>query len=279
MHPALHYLLATEAVVRQRDHPRLTSALIRARRAGELVSPLPGVFVPAQASAETWLRAVSAWSAPRGVIHRESAASLWLPQLRSPVVRLAHPTLRSRGAVQVTRRLIPPEWTRIVAETRLATPGYAAVELAGIDEGRALCEALRQRLVRSDELAAILESLAGTPDQAARKKAVRDAMRSPWSFGELQLHKILIRAGIQDWVANDPVRCAGIIVIPDVRFLHVKLVIEFDGRNIHEQRFIADRERQNLLEAAGFRVIRFGWEHLDRADYIVATVRAALRAT
>lgn len=204
---------------------------------------------------------------------------MWLPQLQSTVIRLAHPTLRSRGAVQVTRRLIPPEFVTVVAGTRFATPGYAAVELAGIDEGRALCEALRQGLVRTDELPAILRSLAGTPDQPARRAVVHDAMRSPWSFGELQLHKILTHAGIRGWVANQPLRCAGIIVIPDVRFLHVRLVIEFDGRSIHEQRFIADRERQNLLEAAGFRVIRFGWEHLDRSDYIVTTVLAALRAT
>jgi very-short-patch-repair endonuclease len=279
MHPLLQQLLTTEGVVRQRDHPQLVNALVHARRRGELVSPLPGVFVPPQASTAIWLRAVSTWGAPWGVIHRESAASLWLPELRSTAVWLAHPTLRSRGTVQVTRRVIPPEWVTVVAGTRFAKPGYAAVELAGRDEGRALCEALRQNLVGSDELPAILESLAGTPHQPARRAVVLDAMRNPWSFGELQLHKILISAGIHGWVANRPLRCGGATVIPDIRFLHVKLVIEFDGRSVHQQRFIADRERQNRLEAAGFRVIRFGWEHLDHPDYIVATVRTALLAT
>lgn len=279
MHPALQHLLATDGVIRQRDHPRLASALARARRAGDLVSPLPGVFVPSPVTAASWLHAASAWSTPAGAIHRETAASLWLPELRSPAIRLAHPTLRSRGRVQVTRHAVPPEWVTIVGGARFVTPAYAAVELAGTDEGRALCEALRQRLARTDELPAILRSLDRSPNQAARRPIVRDAMRNPWSFGELQLHKVLSEAGIHGWVANRPVRCAGTSVIPDIRFLHVKLVIEFDGRSIHEQRFIADRERQNLLEAAGFRVIRFGWEHLGRPDYIAATVRAALRAT
>lgn len=279
MHPSLQQLLATDGVIRQRDHPRLASALSRARASGELTSPLPGVFVPAQAGATSLLQAASAWSTPGGVIHRESAASLWLPDLRDPAVWLAHPTLRSRGGVHVTRRTIAAEWVAVIGGARFATPGYAAVELASEDAGRALCEALRQRLVRTDELPTVLASLAGTRDQAARRVVVHDAMRNPWSFGELQLHKVLSRAGISGWVANRPIRCAGVTVIPDIRFLNVKLVIEFDGRGVHEQRFIADRERQNLLEAAGFRVIRFGWEHLDRADYIVTTVRAALRAT
>jgi very-short-patch-repair endonuclease len=273
----LNHLISSDGFIARRDHPKLAHALTRAKQSGELIVPLPGFFLPPGAPPSAWLRAVSAWAAPLGVIHAGSAASPWLPE-HCCTIHLAHPTLRSRAGVTVTKRLIPREFVTTVAGIRLVTPGYAAVELAGIDDGRALCEALRQNLVRTKDLPALLDSLAGTAHQRARRTAVQGALRNPWSFAELRLHRILLTAGITGWVANQQIRCGGTAVIPDVRFLAAKLVIEFDGRNSHEHRFLADRERQNRLEAAGFRVIRFGWEHLDQPEYIVATVKMALRS-
>ncbi len=274
MHPPLEQLISRDGFVTRRNHPKLTNALKKAKQAGELINPLPGVFLLPQPPQATWLRAVSAWAAPLGVIHSDSAA-IW--QEPPTATHVAHPTLRTRAGVIVTKRQIPREFITTLRGARLATPAYAAVELAGTDGGRALCEALRLNLVRTNELPAALNSLSGTPHQRARREVVTAAMRNPWSFAELRLHQILVAAGITGWVANQPINCQG-TVIPDVRFLAVKLIIEFDGRSSHEQRFLADRERQNRLEAAGFRVIRFGWEHLDQPDYVAITVRQALRS-
>jgi hypothetical protein len=148
VHPRIEAILAEQGVVTVAEYPRLESSLRRLTRERVLDNPLPGVFAPSgdQSSPLAWLRAVTAWSAPDGVLHGRSAASLWLPELAGPVAFVAHPTLRARGRVVVSRHLVPPEFVRATAGLRVASPAYAAVELAGVDDGRALCDALRLRL-------------------------------------------------------------------------------------------------------------------------------------
>jgi hypothetical protein len=162
----------------------------------------------------------------------------------------------------------------------VASPAYAAVEVAGVDDGRALCEALRLRLVDQAAIAEALGAFTGTPRNALRRHAVAACALSPWSYAELRLHRILLGAGITGWVANARLVIEGVPLYPDVRFRARLLVLEFDGRASHgsPEQFLADRERWNLLEAAGYHVLRFGWEHLDQPDYVATMVRRAFRA-
>ena len=271
-------ILDDKGVVTCADHPRLKSALVRLRVAGVLDSPFPGVFVLAHDHSETtWLRAVCAWSAPHGVLHAETAARLWL-LASSTVTAVAHPTLKPHGRVTVTRRAVPPQFVRTAEGVRFASPAYAAVELAARDDGRAICEALRRRLVTTAELDEALAALAGTDRQAVRRCVVKACLSNPWSYGELRLHRILRAAGITGWVANARLRLGEVLVQPDVLFPDRRLVVEFDGRAVHGDagQFLKDRERQNLLVSHGYRVLRFGWEHLDDPEYVVSVVRQAL---
>ena len=281
MHPAIEAELADHGVITVAAHPRLRSALSRLTTAGVLANPLPGVYLAADdRSRLTWLRATSAWSSPLGVLHGRSAAALWLPSLDGPIAFLAHPWLRSRRGIVVSRRLVPPEFTHTRSGIRFASPAYAAVELAAIDDGRAICECLRRKLADQDALERALRALGGADGQPARRKVVKACAGKPWSYAELRLHRILLDAGITGWVANRPLTVLGTVVWPDVRFLRSRLILEFDGRETHGRpdQFLGDRERQNLIEAADYRVLRFGWEHLDQPDYIARIVRAALRA-
>ncbi|MBI4900060.1 MAG: DUF559 domain-containing protein [Actinobacteria bacterium] len=150
------------------------------------------------------------------------------------------------------------------------------MELAAHDDGRAICEGLRRGLVTAVELEEALAALAGTEGQAARRCVVRDCLANPWSYGELRLHRILRTAGIRGWVANGNLRLHGELFHPDVLFSRQRVVVEFDGRAVHDGRFLQDRERQNMLVSHGYLVIRFGWEHLDDPAYVVAVVRRAL---
>lgn len=281
MHPTIDARLAAHGVITNRAHPELKSTLNRLVSAGVLTSPLPGTFLSADDQTRLgWLRAVCAWAGPRGVLHGRSAAGLWLPSLDGPVAFLAHPTVRSRRGVVVTRRVVPSEFVDERAGIRFANPGYAAVELAARDDGRAICECLRRGLADADTLNLALSALRRTDGQEARRRIVGDCMTNPWSYAELRLHRILIAGGISGWVANRPLEVAGSRVWPDVRFRRTRLVLEFDGRDVHAVRsqFLSDRERQNALGAAGYRVLRFGWEHLDQPEYVVGVVRRALRA-
>ncbi|MGV8909681.1 MAG: endonuclease domain-containing protein [Propionicimonas sp.] len=281
MNSTIERILAENGAITTAANPRLKSALLRLKRDGVLANPLPGVFtVRGENSALGWLRAVSAWSDPAGVLHDRSAASIWLPDLAGTVALLAHPSLRSRRGVVVCRRRIPPEFVLVSGGIRVASPAYAAVELAATDDGRAICEALRLRRAGRAGLTDALAGLAGTPGNQRRQKVVAACAHNPWSYAELRLHRILVDAGITGWVGNRPLVVGGLTVFPDVRFLAKRLILEFDGRTTHlaGSSFLSDRERQNTLEAAGYHVLRFGWEHLDQPDYVVPLVRTAFRA-
>lgn len=273
-------ILAEHGYLAVADHPRLRPTLSRLKLAGELVAPLPGIYLPPAYSNLDWLRAVSAWAGPIGALHGRSAASLWAPEFASPTVLVAHPGLASRRGVVVSRRVVPPEFVRVRGGVRFASPAYAAVELAADDDGRAICEALRLRLVDHNALTFALSAQAGSPGQCTRRKVVTACAGNPWSYAELRLQRILARAGIGDWVANRPIVLDGRELLPDIRFRHRMLIVEFDGRETHDgpSRFLADRERLNLFEAHGYHILRFGWEHLDQPDYVIAAVRAALRS-
>jgi very-short-patch-repair endonuclease len=275
--PTIACILADHGVITSTEHPRLRSAMARLKRAGVLDNPLPGTFVlAADASERAWLRAVCAWSAPLGVLHTTTAASLWLPSLAGQTAVLSHPTLKSRRHINVTRRGVPGNFVRMADGLRFATPAYAAVELAATDDGRAVCEALRRRLANPAELR---EAMNGSVGQAVRRCVVEACLTNPWSYAELRLHRILREAGITGWVANRRLRLSGVVVHPDVLFPGARVVIEFDGRAVHDDpaQFLKDRERQNVLVAHGYVVLRFGWEHLDQPEYIVSMVRHALR--
>ncbi|MFT4109063.1 hypothetical protein [Propionicimonas sp.] len=272
-------LLAGQGHIAVSEHPRLRWSLSQLKASGELLTPLPGIYLSPGFTTTDWLKAVSTWSSPHGVLHAGSAASIWLPELTSPVAQLAHPSLRSRRNVEVTRRRIPPGFVMELPGLRLAAPAYAAAELAATDDGRAACEAIRLRLADSDNLLIALVALQGTVGQEARRKAVLACRTNPWSYAELRLHRILIGAGITDWVANRPLRLGDRLLWPDVRFRRRRLILEFDGRTVHNQpsQFLIDRGHWNLFEAFGYHMLHFGWEHLDEPAELVGIVRQAYR--
>lgn len=65
----------------------------------------------------------------------------------------------------------------------------------------------------------------------------------------------------------------------DLSYPEAKLVIEGDSRQWHgdEHTFHADRERDNLAQLAGWRILRFTWRDITkRPDYVVSSIRRAL---
>jgi hypothetical protein len=107
-------------------------------------------------------------------------------------------------------------------------------------------------------------------------KLLRAAALGARSAAERLAARLLQRAGIWGWLANEPIADRwGTICVGDIVFPRPMLLIELEGRA--EEPVHRDRERLNRLVAAGWTALRFTWFDLtNRPDYVVATIRAML---
>jgi len=71
----------------------------------------------------------------------------------------------------------------------------------------------------------------------------------------------------------------GRAIEPDLLWRERRVVIELDGATWHDERLARedDAERQALLEAHGYRVLRISWRQLvDHPRQTIARIRSAL---
>lgn len=111
------------------------------------------------------------------------------------------------------------------------------------------------------------------------RRFLANAKAGIMSPAEALLHKILTHAGLTGWQADVTIRCGKqILARVDVLFSAQRVVVEVDGRRFHGQdRFQADRTRDNLLQSAGYTVLRFTWEDLTmRPHEVVNRIRQTL---
>lgn len=103
-----------------------------------------------------------------------------------------------------------------------------------------------------------------------RRRILQESRDLPWSAAERRVHRILRDAGVTGWKANHAVRVGGEVFCLDVAFPQTKLALEIDGFEYHMSRsaFEIDRERQNLLVCAGWRVLRVTWAMLDNKLWV-----------
>ncbi|HUF83315.1 MAG TPA: DUF559 domain-containing protein, partial [Acidimicrobiia bacterium] len=105
----------------------------------------------------------------------------------------------------------------------------------------------------------------------------------PESVLETRFQQVLRSAGLPLPIGQHEVRAAGrVLARIDFAYPGIRLAIELDGQAYHygaraERR---DRDRENDLVALQWRVLRFDWKDVtERQEYVIATVRDALRAT
>lgn len=274
-------LAASDGVLRLRSHRASTRTIQRAAQRGIVVAVLPGVFVRAADAGDPLvrIRAACAWSSG-GVVHGRTALEVHLGRpVTLPIQLCADYAGRAVRWLTVGYSRIPASEQLWYRGVRIATLAYAAVEVSPVDGGDAIFEALRRRLITTDDLERVLPCFAGSPGNRRRALLVKRAMRNPWSVAEATLHELLEQGGIAGWVANAPMVIAGQLVFPDMWFSEQRLVVEFDGEEYHvgHARYESDRRRLNLFAAAGIRVLRFTWEALTQhPEAVVATVKAAL---
>ena len=278
---------SNNGVLRRRDHPASRGTVAALLRSGAIVRIMPGVFIDADRIRDRRTRYAAALAAsPGSVLWGEQAAAAHSRTLDATEfsedehVLLAHEQARrATHGIRWVRRRIPGELRTRIGGLRCPSAGYLAVEASSRDEGALIERFLRDRLIKPGELAAVLAALSGSAGQAVRRRIVRISADNPWSGGERALHQLLHGAGLHGWEANPVLMIDGRSYYPDLLFRAQRLVVEFDGYEIHSRPdvFEADRARQNALVEAGYLVLRYTWKQLSgQPDAVVRQLRAVL---
>ncbi|MHA6617501.1 hypothetical protein [Pseudonocardia sp. DLS-67] len=242
----------------------------------------------AQLSLETWSRAAHELVAPSGVVAGYSAAELHgascapegapaevllLDGYRRRAVRMLVVHLDNVENHEIT------EWDGV----RLTTPERTATDLAR------WAPTLTEAVVAVDALsstcgfdpAKIMELVVSGRRGAARvPRVVELADRRSQSPMESRIRLAIVLARLPPPVPQHPVVLAGREFALDLAYPEVGLAIEYNGADhLRPDRALRDLEREQLLVAAGWRIIRF--DAVTAMYYprtIAARVRQELRA-
>jgi very-short-patch-repair endonuclease len=251
--------------------PRMTSAAPS--------HPITAALARAWAAQLLWPDAISAF---------RTAAVLW--QFPVPDDGVAHVIgargRRARGARVHAVEVAPGDITSGPRGLRVTTRRRTLLDcLAGLAFDEALdlyAWATSRRLLARDDVIAGLAARAGRPGAGQLRRLLEVTATGAVSGGEYRLHTLMSAARIAGWRAGVRIEDAeGVIGVVDVLFEAAKLVVEVDGERAHSGRaaFVRDRNRQNRLVNAGYRVLRFTWWDLtERPEGVIRAIRRSLAA-
>jgi very-short-patch-repair endonuclease len=252
-----------DAGVKQRviAHRLRTGALHRLHR---------GVYTVGYRSTSPLTHAMAAVLAcgPQAVLSHRSAAWLWEIDVtwRGPTeVTTTARSARDRDGVTVHRsRTLTQRHVTVRRGIPVTTVARTLVDLADVLDDRSLARALNEaqlkRLVRLDELAALLPQLKGRHAAKRLRPFVQRPDAPTRSVLEDAFLNLVERHALPRPEVNQ--RLAGYEV--DMLWRKQRLVAELDGRRYHEhaRAFEHDRDKDATLLAAGYRVVRVTWRRL-----------------
>jgi very-short-patch-repair endonuclease len=186
------------------------------------------------------------------------------------------PTVRVARTRRSQRDVVTRSGVRLTAVRRTVVDLLVDASLVtAVAAADAACHADAFLLPRLDEDLRFLRR-PGVRRARHRLALVEPSTESPL---ETLLRLLLVTAGLPRPRAQVTVTEAGQFLARVDFLLPGRLVVETDGRQHHESwaAGIADRQRQNRLVAAGYRVLRSTWHDVTtRPAEVVAELRAAL---
>jgi hypothetical protein len=104
---------------------------------------------------------------------------------------------------------------------------------------------------------------------------------SPWTREELERRFLFLcrSFGLPTPLVNASIAVGDHTFVPDFLWPAARLIAETDGFETHGTRaaFESDRRRDQLLDAAGYRTLRFTWRQIrDEPDRVAHTLRGRL---
>lgn len=277
--------------LRARLGPR---AAARAVRDGDWQRVLRGAYVSPPGEVDLAVRCLAAQRLLPKTAYVADRCLLWLHGVDVlPPGPATMEVVVPRGAVVPKRSGIRAREAALPTGDRVTFGGVPCLRL-----GRAAADLLRRlplaeavvvadavqhaRLLTADALCRELPSHAGLRGVRQAWRALALSTPLAESPPESRLRLRLVFAGL-DPVPQYDVRSADgrWLARVDLAFPHQRVVVEYDGRQVHDRAdvFARDRQRQNELVRAGWLVLRYTADDLRRRpDAVVAEVRAAVLA-
>ena len=226
---------------------------------------------------------------PDAVLSHRSAGQLWglVPRsaIRPEVTRPGF--VRGRPGIVVHRSAIPGDERTVVDGIPVTTVPRAMLDLAALLSERQLEQAWNEMEVRrlTDRLSVpdLLERHPGR--RGAANLSALIASKAPGGVTRNDLEEGFVALVDAHHLPrprlNAPLWLRGRFYEIDCLWERQRLALELDGRDVHrtDQAFEADRQRDRVLMAEGWRTGRVTWRQLhDEPAAIAADLRAALGA-
>jgi len=205
-------------------------------------------------------------------ISHRTAGALWGLRRWSGAIEVTSPRrLRNRDGLRFHQRPLPGDEIRVVRGIPVTCVPRTLLDLAGVLDAEALERAYEQALVLelTDELplGAILDRYPHSKG-IARLRALTADPGITRSELERRFRDLVREEGLPRPETNVVVE--GFEV--DCTWREERVIVELDGRSIHLNpiAFERDRERDRILQAAGWRVVRITWRQVTESPRKVA---------
>lgn len=270
-----------------------SSAVDRRVYSGEWLRLLPGTYALRGSPASFMRRATAAylWAGEGALLSHDSSGVLFnLDGVSQQQIIVSSPRRLCSPRVVVHRRATEGLRSKSIGLVRVTSIEQTLLDLGGTLGGErlelAVDSALRRGLTRFDRLSRHLEAfggpgVAGSTDLAQLLKMREPCPRPTDSILEVELLKLARKYDLPNPVAQYLVVLRdGLTVHIDFAYPDQMLAIEVDSVRWHSgvRAIKWDNERQNLLVALGWRVLRFEWNDIVKRPAVVAAqILAALR--
>lgn len=206
----------------------------------------------------------------------------WRPRSIDVIVRRGGG--RRRAGIRARYTHVDPRdvWRRdnILVTSPARTTLDLAAELTGKQLRRMVRQAFADGIVSVRQLTDILDRSPRHRGARSLRALLADGYVPTRSELEDRALDLLAEAGIDRPAVNPRLVIAGRRIHPDLLWRDRDVIVELDGAAWHDDPLARadDADRQAILEAAGYRVVRVSWRQLvEHPRQTIARIRAALR--
>jgi predicted transcriptional regulator of viral defense system len=232
-----------------------------------------------------WMAAVLAAGPGAVLSHRDAGALLGLRASAGGLVEVTAPRRHNRPGLRIHRADLAPDEVTEVDGIPVTTVARTLLDLAAVlpraQVERAIERAEALGLADTVSLDALLQRHRGRRGTATLREARDTGIEPALTRSELEdrFLTFLDARGLPRPEVNVDLQLAGRWIQPDFLWRDQRLIVELDGHQTHGTRaaFERDRERDRILQADGWRVIRVTWRQLhDDPDAVARDLAGAL---